>query len=182
MRVFDPIALRNSVGIHHLPDNVNGAFMSFDRQHQFIKLLLDNVPSIYQPHDYNCIGPKLLTYMIRSLINDDSSEQQIIVNRSSSTIIDNWQHTIRLIEPHRLYPIYYWDMHLLVDDSQYNRSIQLIDNAFTVHLWRHWLHDAPTDIGHQSFIGRTMTERCDRLTIDKRYAFSNHFKSIYSHR
>ena len=44
---------------------VNGAFMSFDKGHSFLKSCLHAIPRVYDPYDWGTIGPLLLSKMTR---------------------------------------------------------------------------------------------------------------------
>lgn len=56
---------------------VNGAYMSFDKGHAFVKNCLQSIPRIYDPYDWGTIGPSLLSKMTKNNPNSPTIHPRV---------------------------------------------------------------------------------------------------------
>ncbi|GMH54821.1 hypothetical protein TrRE_jg9100 [Triparma retinervis] len=73
---------------------LNGAYLSFDAHHSFVKYCLETIPEVYDPYIWGIIGPHLVTKANNHFKGTSHAPTVLPVD---ALYFVNWRHRIKLI-------------------------------------------------------------------------------------
>ena len=141
------IVLRSSLAAVHnavarqTRDELNGAFLAFDKGHEFLKRCLERISGIYDPYNWPIIGPVLVTRVVASL-KQTPNEVRVLSREAFYSI--GWDEAPKLIGA---------DANIVRDMYDIKGAPSDKSRHFGYHFWSRSLFQGHVDVSINSFGG-----------------------------
>ncbi|NXJ02562.1 A4GAT galactosyltransferase, partial [Psophia crepitans] len=139
--------LTNALGMQS-QDVLNGAFLSFKPQHEFIALCMQDFVDNYNGWIWAHQGPGLLTRVFKKLC----SIGNIQTNMNCKGV--------RALSPEAFYPIPWEDWKKLFDTISSSELHKILKNTYALHVWNKLSHGTRLDITSQAFLAQLYSQFC----------------------
>ena len=149
--------LKNTVAFEKEEHNdevfVNGAFLTMQRQSQFLADALDWVLDAYSPDCWNCIGPKLLTGLVNRFWNNGNSP---------------FQHAVAALMPER-FNMFGWQQvrNFTADVVTDEAWSHIRKQAYGFHFWGRVLFGEMPDVEKPPFVPFSVADRVLRAACPR---------------
>jgi lactosylceramide 4-alpha-galactosyltransferase len=155
---FDVYLLRPLTGLANFASqedgkSINNAVMGFEKGHPVMEQAVNSIPNRYNPSCWGCIGPGLLTSILKDL---NATKPGAVCMQDAENMRHRKRCLVNVYQQQAFYPIHYSNVLQLSSADRYNRAVHasVLNHAFTLHVWTHALSGHSSRIEKGSLVWR----------------------------